>query len=132
MDAMGVIFIGGFYLFACAVKFIMDPKALPKIMEAVIKNEAIAVISAILPLLMGLILVVAFGPSYESSRADALVGIMGLFLISNGLFRLWAKKTWHSMVKKMKDRSAPHVSMWLLLAMGITLMLVGLGVVPLG
>ena len=132
MEASTVVFIGGFYLFACGVKFVMDPKALPNIMKEVIKNEAISVLSAILPLIMGLILLGSFGPHYAVSRLDALVVVMGLFITVSGLFRLWCKKTWHNMVNKMNDPKAPHVPMWLLPVIGIIFMLISIGIIPLG
>ncbi|HAV93397.1 MAG TPA: hypothetical protein DCW33_00845, partial [Proteobacteria bacterium] len=62
---------------------------------------------------------------------DLLVTVLGAFLVVNGLFRLWAVKTWHAMIKRMKKRKSVHVPMVLLLIVGIVLMLIGAGTIPL-
>ncbi|MBL96528.1 MAG: hypothetical protein CMF52_01810 [Legionellales bacterium] len=131
MDALSVIFIGGVYLAACAIKFIKEPGSLTEIMESTVKNPAISVIAAILPLILGLIILGVFLPSYAVSHADLLVTVLGAFLVVNGLFRLWAVKTWHAMIKRMKKRKLVHVPMVLLLIVGIVLMLIGAGTIPL-
>lgn len=132
MDALSVTFIAGVFVAACAIKFIHHPGSLTEIMQAAVKNPAISVLSAILPLILGLIIVVSFGPSFLLTRADALAVIIGAFLVINGLFRLWAVKTWSAIVDKMTDKMAPHFPMSFMLIIGVILILIGVGVVPLG
>lgn len=132
MDALSVTFITGVFAASCAIKFIHEPGSLTEIMKAAVKNPAISVLSAILPLILGLIIVVSFGPSFMLTRADALAVIIGAFLVANGLFRLWAVKMWRALVDKMSDKRAPHFPMSLMLIVGIVLMLIGVGIIPIG
>ena len=131
MDAFGVILITGVFATVCAIKFILEPNALMNIMKAAVMNPAISILSAILPLILGLIIVVSFGPSALLTRADALAVTIGGFLIVNGLFRLWAENMWRALIKQMGNKKRSHVPMTLLLLAGALLMLIGLGVMPL-
>ena len=132
MDALSIILITGIFVVSCAIKFIHQPGSLTKIMQAAVKNPAVSVLSAIIPLLIGLIIAVSFISSFMLTRAVALAFIIGIFLVMNGLFRLWAEKTWHHLVDKMTDKHATHFPMPVLLIIGLIMILIGTGVIPLG
>ena len=82
-------------------------------------------------MILGLIILGVFLPSYAVSHADLLVTVLGVSIV-NGLFRLWVVKTWYAMIKRMKKRKSVHVPMVMLLIVGIVLMLIGAGTIPIG
>ena len=131
MDAQLVLLIYGFILFIVALKFLIDPKAVPKVAKDIADHHGLLHISGVLPLIFGVIILVGLGPGLMVNQIRLLAGIIGLFLVVQGLFRLLFAESWAHCLKKYAKHKHIHVKLGIMFMIGLLLMLIGLGFIPL-
>ena len=131
IDAGAVVLIYGFVLFVISLKFLKDPKEKGHIIKDLLGNHAIRFIAGLLPLIFGLIILLAFYPVIHDGHMEMLAGVLGGILLLIGLFRLWFCKLWCDLLKKHADEKGAHLVICLLFIVSVLLLLIGGGIIPL-
>ena len=131
IDAGAVVLVYGFVLFVVSIKFLKDPKERNDLNKDLLGNHAIRFVAGLLPLIFGLITLLAFYPVIHDGHMEMLVGVLGGILLLIGLFRLWFCKLWCDLIKKHAHAKGAHLVMCLLFIASIILLLIGGGIIPL-
>ena len=131
MDASSVILIMGYVMFALGVKFLIQPKVMSGIINEVTASETLSLLLGLLPLLLGSIVVFAYGAGLSDDKLQSLLVILGYLMVAVGLFRLWATPLWHTVLHSVAGTNKENVAVGMVLILSIVLMFIGHGVVVL-
>ena len=130
MHAQLVLIIFGFILFIVSLKFMADPKSLSRIAKDVADNNGLVYLSGLLPLIFGSIVLVGLGGGVMATHIHLLAGVIGLFLVLQGLYRLLFSDSWTRCLKKYARHRHIHVKVGIVFIIGLLLLLIGFGFIP--